>query len=234
MTDKKIMVQCDLSLKEYRIQIDPIKWYERSILLSEGLLVCAMADLMDVDIFIESGVYEGKSTEIWGRYFAHRRIPVFATDVVLRKGVRERLSYLPDVTLYEVDGSVLIKNIVTEEVNRDKRIGVFIDGPKGEIAANLAEELIGYSNVKFVAVHDCHKMSFGEQNYPRIALEKHTGDKFFSDNELFVDTYSYLDRDSIGKLDEGQHARWYPGEIRIEDEKTRVLGSYGPTVGVIL
>jgi len=97
----------------------------------------------------------------------------------------------------------------------------------------LAKKLIVQDNVKFVAVHDCHKMSFGLVNCTRIALEKYDGDKFFSDAPSFVEKYNYLDKPDRGKLDEGQHIRWYPGRLDVEGKDTRHLGSYGPTVGVI-
>ena len=152
MTSQDIINGCNVSLKKYQTVVDSIKWVERSILLSEGLLVCAMADIFDVDLFIESGIYEGKSTEIWGRYLAGRGKSIIATDVEIRDGVKKRLGYLADLSFYENDGAILLPNIVRMDINKDKRIGVFIDGPKGEVAVNLAIELIQYDNVKFVSI----------------------------------------------------------------------------------
>jgi hypothetical protein len=232
MTEEGLINKCNSSIVKYEVVTKNIKWVARSILLSEGLLVCAIADMLGVDLFIESGIYEGKSTEIWGNYFSN--IDVIAMDAVIREGVESRLSYLSNLKVMQGDGTIKIPQIVQALANKDKRIGVFIDGPKGEVAVNLAEKLIKKENVKFVAVHDCHKMSFGQVNYTRIALEKHKGGKFFSDSQLFLEKFRCLDEGDIGQLDEEQQFRWYPGRLDLENGTSRDLGSYGPTVGVIL
>ncbi len=234
MTSQDVINQCNSSLNKYKDVIEAIKWSERSILLSEGLLVCAMADLFNVELFIESGVYEGKSAEVWGRYFLNRNVDILAIDAVIRNGARERLSCLPNVKLLAGDGVLVLSNRVNTPVNKKRNVGVFIDGPKGEVAVNLAKKLIVQGNVKFVAIHDCHKLSFGSVNHTRTALEEYDGDKFFSDSLLFVEKYGYLDMPDIGKLDKGQRTRWYPGRLDVENKDTRYLGSYGPTVGVII
>jgi len=100
MTNQDVITRCDLSLNRYQAVIEAIKWSERSILLSEGLLICAMADLFNVDFFIESGVYEGKSTEVWSRYFAGRDIKILAIDAVIRAGARNRLKGLSNLELF--------------------------------------------------------------------------------------------------------------------------------------
>lgn len=234
MTSQDVFNRCDSTLNKYKDAIEAIKWSERSILLSEGLLVCAMADLFNIELFVESGVYEGKSAEVWGRYFLNKNVDILAIDAVIRNGARKRLSYLPNVKLLAGDGVSVLPSTVNTQVNKKRNVGVFIDGPKGEVAVNLAKKLIVQDNVKFVAVHDCHKLSFGLTNYTRTALEKYEGDKFFSDSPLFVEKYGYLDTPDIGKLDKGQRTRWYPGRLDVENKDTRHLGSHGPTVGVII
>jgi len=234
MLESDIIDKCRVSLEDYKVAIKSIQWVARSILLSEGLFVCALSELFEVDLFIESGIYEGKSTEIWGNYFLDKKTSVIAMDAVIREGVRSKLSHLSGLEVMQGDGVIKLPQIVKAEISKDKRIGIFIDGPKGEVAVNLAKKLIVKDNVKFVAVHDCHKMSFGKVNYTRTALEQYRGDKFFSDSTLFLDKYRSLDTADIGQLDEGQQFRWYPGGLEMEDGSSRLLGSYGPTVGVIV
>ena len=62
-----VQTQCNESIEAFR-KLTPIKWPPRRILPSEGFLLCALCDLYGVDTFIESGVYDGRSTTIWAAW----------------------------------------------------------------------------------------------------------------------------------------------------------------------
>jgi len=98
--------QCEKSLPRFMEKGAPVSWQQRSILLSEAFAFCAVCDLCGVNVILESGVYLGRSTEIWANYFPD--IPIFAVDSTLRNAARERLKRYSNVTLLEGDGSFLL------------------------------------------------------------------------------------------------------------------------------
>ena len=201
-------------------------WVPRGILISEGFIFCALCDLYDVDIILESGVYNAGSTLIWAKYFKKE---IKSWDVTIRNDAKDRVRDYPRVELIQGDGRFGIR----EYLNRHpfKKVGIFLDGPKGVDAVNWAKRFMGYSNVKFATFHDCHKLSYGKENITRIEAEKYQGTQFYSDLEPFVKKYAYLDKEIIGKKDEEQGIYWQPYKISDDKGVHRCLGSYGMTIG---
>jgi hypothetical protein len=222
----EILDQCEKSIDKFK-SILPIKWTERGILISEGFLFCSMCDFYNVDYILESGTYNGFSTEIFAKFFPNKQI--ITIDVNIRKEAKERLDKYDNVIAIKGDGRFSIKNLI--QINSNWKIGIFIDGPKGVDAVNWANRFINYSNVKFVGVHDCHRISYGNSNLTRFELEKYRGLQFYSDYQPFIDLYSYLDKDIQLKRDEEQGIYWIPYNIIDDRGIDRSLGSYGPTIG---
>lgn len=222
---RKIKKQCEKSISRFVEKVLPLPWLERSILLSEGFAVCAVGDMRNIDMFIESGIYNGRSTQIWAKYFSE--IPVIAIDLILKKETKARLKCHKNVKLLEGDGFELVKKVITN--NSHKRIGVFLDGPKSVDAIRLAKRIIKHTPVKYVAMHDLYKKleSRGLANsWKRI--------KFYSDEKWFVDEYSFLDKKE-SQRDSIKGMRWVPGKYLNDDGSDRnVLQSYGPTVGIVI
>jgi hypothetical protein len=228
MTDE-ILDQCEKSIDKFK-NILPIKWTERGILISEGLLFCSMCDLYNIDYILESGTYNGFSTEIFAKYFPSKQI--ITIDVNTKEEAKKRLDEYDNVMMVKGDGRFSIKNIIQK--NPKWKIGIFIDGPKGIDAVNWGKRFMNYQNVRFVGIHDCHRISYGEVNQTRIQMERYKGLQFYSDYKLFVDNYMYLDKDIIGKKDEEQGIAWYPYKISDDRKIDRSLGSYGMTMGFLL
>ncbi len=222
--EKSFADQCELSIRKFQ-SILPVPWRPRSILLSEAFAVCAMCDLYRVDSLVESGIWEGRSTMIWGQYLRK----VMAIDLTIRPGVLDRLTDC-DITVAEGDAKDLVPLAVALELDI---IGIFLDGPKGADAIELGKSCLRNLRVQFVAVHDMHKMSFSEVNESRT-LADNEGFQFFTDAEWFVERYKWLDEDE-SQHDEEQDLIWVPGELLTgEGKPRRELGSYGPTIGFLI
>lgn len=227
----KILNQCEKSITRFEKVFHTYDnvWVPRSILFSEGFLFCAICDLCDVGVILESGIYNAGSTFIWAKYF---KKGVKAWDVHIRSEAIDRLKGYRKVELTRGDGRFGIKEFLNK--NEYRNVGIFLDGPKGIEAVNWAKRFINDINVKFVGIHDCHRISYGKTNQTRIEMEKYQGLQFYSDYQPFIDEYSYLDKNIIGKRDEEQKISWYPYKI-IDDRKVdRSLGSYGMTMGFLL
>lgn len=130
-----------------------------SIFFSEAFALYKLAKHYNIDILIESGVYRGGSTSLWGRVFSDKQI--YSVDYVQEgnnarqkwNAVRETYKTLyPNITFIEGNGIKVLPEIIEE--NENAKIGVFVDGPKDNIGLRLAETCLSYSNVQFSSLHD--------------------------------------------------------------------------------
>lgn len=218
-----IREQCAKSLPRFMERAASVPWQQRSILLSEAFAFCVIADLFDVDIILESGIYLGRSTEIWANYFPDKQ--VCAVDQRLKEKVKERLQGYDNITLIEEDGLHSL-NLLIEKF-RNKKIGIFMDGPKGKFAIDWGKEALSQQGVKFFALHDISKSKKAIREY-FISLNK---ENFFTDEEWFIDEYSKMDKNE-SNWDKRQGLIWIPFKLIFEDRKRdKILGSYGPTIG---
>ena len=229
-----IQEQCTLTLPRFEETAGKVPWCPRSILKSEGLAVCAMADLHKIDLLIESGVCNGRSTEMWCRY----GVNVYAIDWAVKDEARERLKRF-SLTIREGDACDVIREVIEVATTTGdyERIGVFIDGPKDDAAVKLAVECMRYPAVQFVGVHDMAVCQAGGLHRARHDLAVQTrvdGDDptWFTNADWFVELSHHLDVDE-SRLDEEQGTRWTP-YCRNEIGKAPVsLGSYGYTIGFL-
>jgi len=130
-----------------------------SIFFTEALVLFTLAKKYNIEHFIESGVYRGGSTSLWCRVFPN--IQLHSIDYV-QEGLSPRkkwnavsstlTSMYSNIEFIEGNGNVEVIKLI--ESLPDKRIGVFIDGPKDEEGLALAEAAIGYENVMFSSLHD--------------------------------------------------------------------------------
>jgi len=155
-----------------------LKMTEHSVLFSEAFAFFAFCQLHDIGVVLESGVYKGVSTEILS-LFADE---VVGIDAFVTDEAKERLRIRPNVRLLGGDGRVLLPQLLEEHSGR--RVAVFIDGPKGELAIRLAMTLQRLPQVAFVAIHD---MTPYRSELTRL------GGFFFSDESWFQTLYGHLD-----------------------------------------
>jgi len=130
---------------------------------TEGFLFCSIAEVLEVDLVIESGMAYGVSTEIWAGFFD---CPVISIDLNHLYGAweetKERLqSKHKNLICYLGDGKILVEKYIQE--NPGKRIAVFMDGPKGLGAKKMMDELTAkYKEIKMVGYHDFYQNKFRE------------------------------------------------------------------------
>ncbi len=216
---------------EFVEKVLPIDCVSRGILPSEGFAFCAYCRQYNIDMIIESGVYNGQSTLIWSKFFG-LNTQIVAVDRELLGQTVKKFNHLDNVIMIKGDGRELLRYLI--KVNPASRIAIFIDGPKGEMAIALARKCFESENVFVAAIHDTHKLSFGFQNKTRTIVDSISDFKFHSDDKEFVKKYKYMDRE-LYLLGEGDEAiYWVPYKLidRLHDSE-RSLGSYGPTVSIM-
>ena len=87
---------------------------------------------------------------------------------------------------------------------------MFLDGPKGPSAVELAKRGLEHQSVKFVGIHDMHRLSKGLPNKSRRVMESADG-ILFTDEQWFVEGYGELDTEENRHADDGQNGmRWQP------------------------
>jgi len=236
-----IQEQCKLTLPRFEKTAGKVPWCPRSILKSEGLAVCAMADLHGIDLLIESGVCNGRSTEMWCRYFGDNNdIDIFAVDWDVKPEAIHRLRPFwslhrgggPRPRITEGDAAILVPELIRNASGR--RIGVVIDGPKDDAAVKLAEQCMAYDNVRFVGVHDMAMMQNGTPHVSRMDFEVPVSGmtEWFTDAPWFVELSHHLDADE-SNLDAEQGTRWTPYCRHEIGKPPMPLGSYGYTIGFL-
>ena len=221
--------QCESSIVKFRDQVfgEKTLWVSRGILMSEGLSICAAMDLYKIDMLIESGICNGHSTQIWLNY--DNNISIKAFDIKIKESTKKRLSLEKNLFMECGNSKVLVPEAIKNNTN--KRIGVFIDGPKGVASLRLAEKCYLYDNVSFVAVHDLNA-ALGLQTGFRSLANKLEAVSFFTDEVWFVDTYKDLDINESNQHDTGDV--WEPYKRTRNGVTYSLGGSYGWTVGFLL
>lgn len=235
--EHRIEQQARRSISFFRGRVLPMPWTPRGILTSEGFAFCVMASLYRVDAVVESGICNARSTEMWAKYLVPPAVDIVAIDWKITNEARARLSGY-GVVLVEGDATEILLSEI--EQRPDRRIGVFIDGPKGGEAVALAMDCIKLPQVAFVGVHDMAKLLLGKPHKYREAMEviggfeiEHATCVWFTDAQWFVEAYADLDADD-SHWDEEQGTKWLPG-VRCERDKQPIpLGSYGYTIGFLM
>jgi len=170
--------------KKFKKRVCPIPYMRYGIKLWEGLALCTA--MQDVDLIIESGTAQGRSTEILARYFTK---PIITVDTAIAYGVEltanaiKRLHEHSHLRFIRGDSMSVIPRIVDEYSNIS--IGVFIDGPKG-LWARLLTNLI-MPRVDVVAVHDIWTDCLWAGTHP---------DLYWQSTREFAEKYSYLELES--------------------------------------
>lgn len=217
--------------KSYIQRALPIKYLSRGILASEGFAFCGLSDYLDIDMIIESGVYNGLSTFIWAKYF--KDIQIISIDKEIRDVAVNNLKSFNNIELCNGSSVKLLPLLIKN--NADKKIAVFIDGPKGAKAIKLGRQCFEYPNVKLVGVHDVNKLCGGRMNPTRIFAGGVKEISFYTDDSKFVDDFKYMDipENYIGRGNEAEY--WEPYQfIDKATGEPRFIGSYGPTIAFMI
>ena len=148
-------------LEDYEAATERVEYRRHGIFPSEGLVFVSFCRHHDVDIVIESGTCLGYSTEIFSRSLENTKIYTIdlnwsneGTAILGEEHIatRNKLNLLNNTEAIEGDSNQEIPKLLKKYLN--KKIAIFIDGPKGWRANRLALECLKNKDVKFVGVHD--------------------------------------------------------------------------------
>lgn len=213
------LTNADKIITEYEKQIKNVPYEEKGVLFSELLFLLAATSSLEPKQVLESGRARGQSTYILGLCIPESKvISIERNDTSPDVPVAE--SRLKDVTnVYTLYGNaqVLLPALI--------QLGdiVIIDGPKGFRAIRLALTLLHTGKPACVFVHDLYKglpeRRFINQNIP---------DAFFSDDEQFIDSFSYLDKLCWDTINSNDLSGWQPHYFNGAEQE-----SYGPTLACI-
>ena len=207
-------------ISKFEQRVMPNTKIPRGILNSEGFAFCALAEQLGADLIVESGVCNGGSTTILGKYF--NDIPIISTDVTTKLEAIVRTSIFHNVTIVTGDSNVLLPKICKIFTDK-KRIAILIDGPKGVNAITLASKCFNFDNVVMVGMHDMFKSLYGQLKQDRILfdnLQIDGGNKFVTDDADFVANYGYLNSSDENPRHEKYHCARH--------------GGYGPCIGFMM
>lgn len=234
----RVMAQAAKSIDQFRRSAYLVAdWVPRGVLLSEGFALCTMCDLYGVDAIVESGVCNARSSKILRSHLPNLRMT--AMDWAMSG---ETVEYLQSMRIVPRCANARNDLLACVDSQSSTKVGVFIDGPKGDEALKLAAECIRLPHVQFVGVHDLPRLMGGRpyearRNLKRIPKFDYTDGRIFDDHWLtdrteFVMAYAWLDAGDSQK-DHEQGTQWFPYTRLERGKEPTPLGSYGYTIGFL-
>lgn len=170
-------------------------YFDRGILPTEAFAYISYCKALQVDTIIESGTAFGQSCYLFAKYLG---IEIHTIDNISHYGntaqlvAKERCKDLP-VVFHEGNSFAVLPELISTYAN--KKIAVFIDGPKGSEAMRLRNDIWKYDNVVIAALHD----SVGENTIGKFSSCNHPN--FLKEFRNIFDTESlkspYPDNTSI-------------------------------------
>lgn len=202
----------DLLVKKNASNAEKIKlpiYKEGGILPSELVFLNNLIELIEPDLIIESGRYNGVSTEFIKINFPD--IILISYDFLRDKialNTEKKLSKYDKLNFLYGDTRYLMINELSKTKIKYDRVLVLLDGPKGKDAFDLMNKALQYKNVASVVVHDSYIGSefrnlVDEQNIDYVSSDNTTivnNFKLFDENidkKYFIDKpYSFNDNSS--------------------------------------
>lgn len=211
MSDEKWEQICDSVKDEFTRAAKKIKHERAGVCYHEALAFAALCRDLKVDFIFESGTASGISTRLWAEIFPDIKI-VTVDNLLWEKKVgldlskdRELFKNYSNIEFVVGDSRKIFEGILDKNI--DKRIAVFLDGPKDKPAIRLAEKLLDRKNVSFVAIDDMGQTKIAKRGL-HVWKAYDGGDsikKIFhtSTSQWFVDKYGSLDKELGNKQPKG-------------------------------
>lgn len=195
INEEKLIVVADRYVSNFSHNVQNVPYKRKGILKSEGFFLYCLCKYYGIEILIESGIANGRSTEL---FLSSDIAPsIHSIDLKIHKDVIKMVENDSKgiLNICEEDSCVIIPWLITKKENLHKRIGIFIDGPKGDKACKMAEKYFRFSNVCFVAIHDQCKW------HNNHMMNKWFNDVLYSDFNVFRSLFGYeLDANDITYL----------------------------------
>lgn len=147
---------------------------------NDGLALVSMIDMAAVDVLLESGTSVGSSTELMGRFFEGTPLEIVTVDMGAKGGepcaanlanTHARLKKFPNILALVGNSFNVFPELIAK--HKGRRIGLFIDGPKGGLGVRLCKVALSMStDVKFCLFHDVGPEGHGKdgvQSYTRLS-----------------------------------------------------------------
>ena len=161
--------------------VDEMTPEQRGVYLTEGSLLCTVFEMLGVDLIIESGTAYGTSAEFFAKYFDCDIITIDHDKFYGQYGAtRDKLSKYKNLSFVKGDSFTKIPELL--KANSDKKIGIFIDGPKDSQQMDLRKVINRNNqegNIVCIGYHDIGPITFG-----RIKDRKIYQSSIFDNNNL--------------------------------------------------
>ena len=185
-----------------------VPYQARGIWYTEAFLFCSICDILGVEAIIESGMAYGCSTEIFANYFDFNILVIDNDQYSIFDETSNRLKKYNNLHIFKGDSYKLVPD--GAELNKDIKLGIFIDGPKGEGARKLRDDLLKFDNISCFGYHD-----YSGQNKHNIGLFENS---FITHELKFIDEFRYLDKKVIDTVPSQSQYKNGPGvcvEVRL-------------------
>ena len=200
------------------------------IFVSEMAIAQYLVQKLDCNFVIESGRYEGYSTEILAKNFPEKTIYSFELrQNQVQKELDQQFKNYSNLTLLYGNSSIAIPRLCKEiaQSNPDQGIAVLLDGPKGIRAIHLARKVIrSNKNVKLIMIHDMRKTNLGKPSIARYVADLCFARVLFTDDLTLPHWIKTLDGPVFNYNSVVNN--WQP--FQKDFERT---SSYGPTLAII-
>ena len=206
--------------KTYSIQhqrqfekLHDVSFFDQGISLKSGFAVCLFAEMLGIDVIVESGIAVGTSTEIFATYFKDKDIqhigvdytdPGFSADEgknhvwtsnVIFKETCKRLEHF-GIQFIEGDSFVEIPKIFEKNNGfQDKRVLLCIDGPKENSQLQLMDDL--FTKFPSIVLAGCDDVGGKQKSslYKKVSRKDifldYNKSLFVTDETWFNDIYNF-------------------------------------------
>ena len=212
------MINCDYIEKNFLSTFESalanIEYEHKGIWFSEMLFIFSICQYFKPKLLIESGRARGQSTLCLSHLFPNQNIISIEhlKDTEDSRIAEKRLMNCKNLMLIYGDSFYCIKKI-----NYETQFLMLIDGPKNEMAIDLAKKVLQNKFCLGVFLHDCN-VGGVERSFENL----HNGFSLFSDDLQFAEKFKYLDSACYNE----KRKPYLFGGVKQK--------SYGPTVGVFL
>jgi hypothetical protein len=192
MTKDIIEAHLEQGLEKLK-EVQSLPYIDRGILFHEALAFLCACEAIKPTLIIDSGVAGGRSLDIWATAYPNTRIIALdkatdKSDPDMRPMV-ERIKRYSNVELRQGVDSFIELPAILQNLDKDERVVICIDGPKYTAAVRLAAQLIKTSQVKAIGIHDMCEHGFDPDGTSRY----HGMDRQFK-NVFYTDEPGWLKR----------------------------------------
>lgn len=155
-----MIIDLNKHVNEFHELIKNISYKHNGMFNNEIFLIYVLYKELNCDMFIESGVDNGVSTERFLKFIKDEYIAIDWNANCTGKNFNNENFYFTCA-----DSTNLIPKLINERKN--KNIFIMLDGPKNMEAAIFKNKLLEEDNVKIVAIHDTYD-GLDNENHLRI------------------------------------------------------------------